>query len=101
MADEWIFACDIINIEIVSTGSQSHNSLGAGESYHAYIRSVYKEVHAEYSEIDDKTALTISVKAINDCTGPLGLCPTLLVFSILPPLPSPSKRSYLKEVMGL
>lgn len=80
VSDEWQYACELNGISLTTTGIESHNSLGPGESYHAYLRRVYNKVLSDYKDIDEPTALSISVEAINDCTGPKGLCPTLLVF---------------------
>ena len=44
VSDEWRFACDSYNIELVHTGIESHNSLNAGETYHAYLRRIYMKV---------------------------------------------------------
>lgn len=45
MSDEWKFACDLNGIELLATGAESHNSLGASESFHAYLRRTYNKVH--------------------------------------------------------
>ncbi len=94
MSEEWNYACSLNDIELTNTGTESHNSLGAGEAYHAYLRRIYNKLHHDYKTLDDPTTLALSIKAINDCTGPKGLCPTLLVFGTMPQLPSPHKRTY-------
>ena len=94
LSDEWKYACNIHDISLISTGTESHNSLGAGETYHAYLRRTYNKVSQEHPSIPEEVILALSIKAINDCTGPKGLCPTLLVFGSLPQLPSPSRKSY-------
>ena len=94
ISDEWRHACELNQIELVPTGTGSHNSLNAGESYHAYLRRLYNKVHRDYPRLSDHLTLAIAVKAINDTTGPKGLCPTLLVFGVLPQLPSPSRRTH-------
>eukprot|EP00171_Calliarthron_tuberculosum_P003375 IDg3375t1 len=35
VADEWRSACEMNNVELRETGTESHNSLSAGESYHS------------------------------------------------------------------
>ena len=92
MSDEWHNACDLNGIEIVPTGTESHNSLGAGEAYHAYLRRTYNKIYKDYRNVPEEVLLALSIKAINDCTGPRGLCPTLLVFGTLPQLPNPCKK---------
>ena len=99
LSDEWQHGCDLNHIELVTTGSQSHNSLGAGESYHAYLRRIYNKTQKSFPNIPDSVALALSVKAINDCTGPNGLCPTLLVFGTFPQLPSPALRDHQSQTM--
>ncbi len=94
ISDEWRYACELNQIELVPTGTGSHNSLGAGEAYHAYLRRLYNKIHTDFPRIQDEVALAIAIKAINDTTGPKGLCPTLLVFGILPQLPTPSRRDH-------
>ena len=73
LSNEWRSACDLNSIELIATGTESHNSLGAGESYHAYLRRVYKKKHKGYPTVEDEIILAISIKAINDYTGRSGL----------------------------
>ena len=97
LSDEWKFACEINGIELTAVGTESHNSLGAGEAFHSYLRRTYNKVHSDFPRLDDATILSLSVKAINDCAGPRGLCPTLLVFGVLPQLPVPSKQDHATQ----
>lgn len=94
LSDEWKFGCEVNGIEITATGTESHNSLASGETYHAYLRRIYSKLQREFPRITDDINLALAVKAVNDCTGPRGLCPTLLVFGTLPQFPSPSKRDH-------
>ncbi len=94
VSDEWRNACELNNVGLVPTGTESQNSLHAGEAYHAYLRRVYNKVHRDYPLVPDNVALAIATKAINDTTRPRGSCPTLLVFGVLPTLPSPSRRNH-------
>ena len=98
VSDEWRHACQLNQIELVPTGTGSHNSLHVGESYHAYLRRLYRKIQKDFPRIPDRVALAIATKAINDTTGPKGLCPTLLVFGILPQLLSPSKRDHPSQI---
>ena len=89
-----MYACEVQNIELRNTGTESHNSLGAGEKYYHTLRTIYLEVQADFPSVDDATLLAISVKAMNDTVGPEGLVPSLLVFGALPRLPTISPRDY-------
>ncbi len=55
-------------------------------------------MHKEFPNVPDDLVLAFSVKAINDCTGPKGLCPTLLVFGSLPQLPRASKKDHSSQL---
>ena len=70
MSGKWRYACELNQIELVPTGTGSHNSLHIVESYHAYFRRLYNKVHNEFPRIPDQVTLAIAVKAINDTTGP-------------------------------
>ncbi len=94
LSDEWRHACELNSIHLIPTGTESHNSLGSGEAYHAYLRWTFNEIQEESPSVTDDVLLALSVKAINDCTGPKELCPTLLVFGSVPQLPSPSLRDH-------
>lgn len=85
--------------ELVKSGVESHNALGAGERYNAYLQTIYRKVRLGHPGIDQETALSTAVAAMNQTTGPRGLAPTLLVFGILPrtpvstlPLPTQTDR---------
>jgi hypothetical protein len=41
----------------------------------------------EYPSVTAELRLALSVKAMNDCVGPEGLVPSLLVFGVMPRLP--------------
>ena len=101
LSDEWKAACELNAIELKTTGTESHNSLSVGETYHAYLRRTYNKVHREHPSVPDETILAIAIKVLNDCTGPSGLCPSLLVFGVLPQLPSSSRRDHPSQVERL
>lgn len=98
VSDEWRFAYELHQIKIVPTGTGSHNSLNVGKTYHAYLRRLYTKVMKDYPNIPDEIILAIATKAINDTTGPKGLCPILLVFGTLPQLPKASKRNHQTQL---
>eukprot|EP00171_Calliarthron_tuberculosum_P005813 IDg5813t1 len=80
----WRSACDRAKINLRSTGIESHNSLGKGETYHSLLRRVYNKAKMEHPSLSDELVLSLSVKAMNDTAGPGGLVPTLLAFGALP-----------------
>lgn len=86
-ATEWKNLLQAAGIKENSSGVESHNALGVGERYHAYLRRVYNKVRAENPTLTTNNALQLAVKATNDTAGPSGLVPTLLVFGVLPRLP--------------
>jgi len=90
----WENACETVDIHLRNTGSQSHNSLSANEKYHDTLRTIYNKVRHEYPKLPVDVSLALSVKAMNDTVGPDGLVPSLLVFGVLPKLPSISPRDF-------
>lgn len=74
-------------ILVQPSGVESHNALGNGERYHAYLRQVFKKIRDEVTSLDKHDTLRLAIKAVNDTAGPNGLVPTLLVFGVLPRLP--------------
>lgn len=69
------------------SGVESHNALGNGERYHAFLRRVFNKVRADSPELSEELSLALSLKAVNDTAGPNGLVPTLLVFGVIPRIP--------------
>jgi len=67
--------CNLSGIRLVLSGVESHNSLGEGERYHAYLRHIYHKVRADFPKIGKEYALQIAVKSLNDTAGPNGLVP--------------------------
>ena len=80
-------------VDLQFSGIESHNAIGQGERYHHTLRRIFNIVTKEHPSISDKHILRLSIKAINDTIGPNGLVPSLLVFGVLPSLPSPNSRS--------
>lgn len=99
VSKEWEYNCELAKIELKHTGTESHNSLGSDETYHALMRRVYCKTRAEHPTVPEDVSLALTVKAINSTVGPDGLCPQLLVFGILPRPPgiSPNELPAQKE----
>ena len=83
-SEYWKSACANARIDLRHSGTKSHNSLGKGETYHAFLRRIYNKAKSEHPDVADDLVLSMSVKAMNDTAGPQGLVPTLLVFGVLP-----------------
>ena len=98
LSDEWRFACETNAIELVTAGTESHNSLGAGETFHTYLRRAYNKVHKDHPTLPDDLILALAINALNGCAGPKGLCPSLLVFGTTPRLPSSSRRDHASQL---
>jgi len=75
---EWAEKCKTESIELSSTGTESHNSLGAGETYHAIVRRVFNKACETHSTASQELQLALAVKASNDTAGPNGLVPSVL-----------------------
>lgn len=69
------------------SGVESHNSLGSGERYHAYLRNLNTRVRDDVGQLSKKYELRLAVKSFNDTAGPSVLVPTLLVLGVFPRLP--------------
>lgn len=80
----WKDNCDRISIKFRHTGTESHNSLGSGDTYHAMIRVIYNKVSMDYSSSSPQIRLAMIIMAMNDNSGPQGLVPSLLVFGMIP-----------------
>ena len=86
ISSEWKQNCANANIRLRHTGTESHNSLASGETYHAMIRRVFNKV-STYPQQPKELCLAFTVKAINDIAGPNGLVSFLLLFGMLPRMP--------------
>ena len=94
MSKEWDFNCASSGIQLRHTGTESHNSLGAGETYHAILRRIYQKVRADHKTLSPDLSLSLAVHAVNDTVGPHGLCPTLLVFGVIPKMPDVTPNTF-------
>jgi len=86
-SDEWKALLHDAGVEVYDSGLESHNSLGAGERYHAYLRNLYNRVSADRSGISPDMALALAVFVMNQTEGPSGLSPMLLRFGVSPLVP--------------
>lgn len=91
--------------ELVLSGVESHNALGGGQRYHAFLRSIHRKVWADHPGINQEAALSTAVTAMNQTAGPRGLVPTLLVFGIIPrtpvaPLALPDQRERMQAMVS-
>ena len=76
VSKEWTTSCHSSNIDLRHTGTESHNSLGNGETYHAMLRRIYNKVRLEHPDFSPELVLSLSTKAMNDTAGPNGLVPS-------------------------
>lgn len=97
VAKEWEHNCETNDIKLRHTGTESHNSLGAGEKYHSTLRTIYQKVRTEHRNVPVDVALTICVKAMNDSVGPHGLVPSLLVFGVMPRMPGLATKEFPRQ----
>ena len=70
-------------ITLKHTGTELHNSLGLGETYHASIRIFFNTVSVIYPFEPRELRLALSVNAVNDIAGTQGLIPSLLAFGMI------------------
>jgi len=84
---EWKALLHAAGVQVYDSKVESHNSLGAGERYHAYLRNLYNRVSADRPGISPDMALALAVFVMNQTAGPSGLSPMLLLFGVNPPVP--------------
>lgn len=64
---------------------ETPGAIGIVERYHAPLRAAFDKIRADSPRnTTDAECLRMAVYAVNNTTGPEGLCPTLLVFGALP-----------------
>jgi hypothetical protein len=80
LCTEWKQACEHGKVSLRHTGTESHNSLGAGEQIHSRIRTIYNKISVDHPNLQPSIRLSITVKELNDTAGPDCLVPSLLVF---------------------
>ncbi|OSX76619.1 hypothetical protein BU14_0183s0011 [Porphyra umbilicalis] len=99
----WKALTNSAGVDLQLSGVESHNALGTGERYHAFLRTIYRRVRMEHPTVTAGSALSMAVAAMNQTAGPRGLVPTLLVFGVLPrtpitPLPLPVQRERMEAM---
>lgn len=102
ISKEWNSNCDLAQIRLIHTGTESHNSLGLCEKYHSTLRTIFQKLRCDFPNLPCDIALAKSVQAMNETVGPHGLVPSLLVFGVIPKIPnisqyeSPNQKERLK-----
>jgi hypothetical protein len=87
LGHKWRERCRQASIILRATETESHNSLGDGETYHSMLRRIYSKVSLNHSNLPGELRLALSVKAMNDTAGPNGMVPFLLLFGVVPKFP--------------
>lgn len=87
VSTEWRSLLQLASIKRVESGVESHNALGAGERYHAFLRQIYRRERSTYPRLPKDEALMLAAWGMNQTAGTHGLTPTLLVFRIHPRMP--------------
>lgn len=88
------------NVEVQSTGTEAHSSLGIGERYHEPVRTTFRKLLLQYPMVRKTLLLQMTVKALNDTLGPEGLVPSSLVFGELPRVHTPSETPKNRDTLG-
>jgi len=78
--------CDA-GIKPIDSGIESHNSLGAGERYHAMLRQIYRTARMDHAISPLDVALALAVWAMNQTAGPADISPESLVLGGDPRIP--------------
>lgn len=100
ISGQWRALLAANGIKHLESGVESHNSLGAGERYHAFMRQLFLRVRAAHPTVDREHALSLAVWTMNQTAGTHGLVPSLLVFGVLPRFPvAPSALPSQRERM--
>jgi len=87
VAAGWLALVHAAGTRHIESGAESHNSLGAGERYHAVLRNIYRRVKRDHLDAPPEVVLALTVSAMNQTIGPHGLVPTLLVIGLIPRIP--------------
>jgi hypothetical protein len=87
LSRDWKASCAALGIRLRHTGTESHNSLGTGERFHAPLRRIYNKVSLDHPLVPPDVRLAMSVHAMNTTQGPEGLVPITLVFGKTPVIP--------------
>ena len=75
------------NIELRTSGVESHSTFWIGARYHEYLRQIYRGVKTEHRNLNLEYVLSLATHAMKATARKDGLSPCLLVFGISPTLP--------------
>lgn len=76
-------SCRKTGIELEHTGTDSHNSLDQGKTYHDMLRRVFQKVSATFVHSPKEVRIALFVETINDFAGRHGLVSSLIFFGTL------------------
>jgi hypothetical protein len=93
--EAFVQTCAAHEINMRTTGVESHSSLGVGERYHAPLRRIYRKLREENPGVQKEVLLQCTVFPMNFTLGPDGLVPMLLVYGQLPRVPSLASKPLL------
>ena len=86
-SDGWKSLMQLAGISFKPSGVESHNAINVCERYHSFLRTIFSKVASSHRDLPPSHLLSLSIRAMNDTSGPNGLVPTLLVFGVLPRIP--------------
>lgn len=74
-------------IELRFSGSQSHNLIRSGETYHEPLRRVFRILRERHPNVEPELILQYAMNGLKYSIESNGLVPSLLVFGTLPSFP--------------
>eukprot|EP00171_Calliarthron_tuberculosum_P023357 IDg23357t1 len=83
-SEAFVSVASLSNVQVESTGIESHNSHSICERYHQPLRNTFRKLRIGHPKAPKKLLLQLSVKSMNDTLGPEGLVPSALVFGEYP-----------------
>ncbi len=87
--------CASNEVELRRTGVESHPRLRSGETHHHPLRRLFQKVAAENPTVPRDVVLSAATHAMNGTANPKGMVPALLVFGMIPKVPSLSAQPLL------
>ena len=73
ISNEWKELAEENRVVVNLTRVQHHNSTGICERYHGPLRTIFRRIRKECSDIHNELALKSAIKAMNDTVGLEGL----------------------------
>ena len=102
ISKEFQSAAETNGISILEAPIECPETMSHVERYHSPLRAAFNKIQHHTRGMNADEILRLSVKAVNDTTGPEGLCPTLLVFGAIPKparnTPSPTQIERAKSI---